>query len=259
MKIFKDKDIKGNIFNYVPYEHTAPSYKPRYILSNTINHLGMESFLFRKTDKAYFVFTKFEKPENSFFSQIYFKTYNDAIRLKTGKEEHCFIPYNDVTKNHLKELNDRTFKTAPFKCEVDYFNNIKEYLPLCDAKDSLLKNKESFQTSDKIKGIKPYQKGKYTFDGEHPQNNLSHLIEINLRCCANLQPFNPLDYMSKDTLKQIIDYSRMHPDKLFEAWKYNCKKIDNENLDYKRLLAEKSKEISNQNIFSKIQGSIKKR
>ncbi len=253
MRIHRDKDIKGNSYNYIPYEYTAASYKPRYALSNTINHLGDEGFLFRKTNQAFFVFTKFEREETSFFPQIYFKTYNDAIRLKTGKEETYFIPYNDITKNHLKEEKDRLFKISPFKCEIDYFNNIREYLPLCDAKDSLLKNKESFQTKDIIKGIKPYH-GQYVFDGEHPQNNLSHLIEINLRCCANLQPYNPLDYMSKDTLNQIIDYSRLHPDKLFETWKNNCKKLDAEHVEYK---LQKNQASNNQNIIQKIINKIK--
>ena len=253
-----DYDINNKPYSYISYEEKENTFKPRYTLTNTINFLGEESFLFKKDNNPYMAYTIFDKArryESETFSQIYFLTYNDLLKRKTGKEEICFIPVNELTERYLKkESTLNLFKEL--KVEKDYFNNYKTVVPLLDANDSLIKNKQSQRQKTVFKGIALYNPKSYDFSSNTPRDNLYKLIEINLRCRANLKPYDPLQYMNKKELKEIVDYMRMNPDQLWKAWTHTCKKIDLENLEYHKQEIIKYKE-RNSNPLNRIKEEVK--
>lgn len=261
MKVKIDYDYENRVYQYVPYDHIEPAIKPRYELTKNINKLGKDFFLFRDKEITFFTHTIFDNKkdnESEIFSSIYLNTYNDIINKKIpGLEESCFVFYDDDTKRFLKPSDERILKEkVPFKVERDFFNNYKEVFPLHDSNKQLTINKERIRHVKQLSFVNKADISKYNFIPGNNYSNLIQLMDINIRCQANLQPYKPSQFLNKKIIDELVTYIRKNPDKLWEAWTYKSKKIENERKINKHNYKEKN--YNKNNKFSNIIQEAKK-
>ena len=263
MSLKIDYDYDNYMYQYVPYSHLEDAIKPRYELTSNINKLGKNSFLFRDKEIAFAPYTIYDNRKNNesdVFSLIYLNTYNDIVNFNNpGLEERCFVLYNKDTEKFLKPVEERLLKEkVPFKVEKDFFNNYKEVFPLYDANKRLTINQEEQRNFKRIPFIKKADLSKYNFIPGNNYNNLYQLININIRCQANCQPFKPTQFLSENMIKELVTYVRKNPDKLWKAWTENSKRIEIERKQ-NRTIYKEQQQINNNNTFKNVLQEVRKK